>query len=298
MHFSGYSLLNSLRIDPVQAEIKVNETQAVEVRVVSKATVDNDPSDDLAPLVGPVVTYPDANQVKWTLNGSSLGNLDDGYVSPASGSSTTTYHAPAATAAMSKNPVTVTAEVDLPGSSKMYLLSNIKVTDDKVKSYNITMDLVGTDLYDVVDVSHGYTQHASFVATIYPDRDTVVYSSIANNPGQISDWKELYSTCTHTATSQGDFMHIIGFMADWEQLSPPSGQPVRIWPHVITSLTPISFTTVCGTNVKTTTGTPYQPIDYAPGAMFILDGTTQTFTDPTSVNIFHGGVVTFTLTPL
>ncbi|MEP7235182.1 MAG: hypothetical protein ABI778_07790, partial [Ignavibacteriota bacterium] len=225
-------------------------------------------------------------------------NPSDGTVAPASGSSTTTYTAPASIKSMNPNPAAVTAIVNLPGGNKffktakkLYLISNVKVSDDKVKSFKISMDLVGTDMPDVVDVSHGYSQHASFSATIYPDRDTVVYSDINNEGGQITDWTERYKTCTHKATSQGDLMHITGFQTELADHQTPG----RIYPHVLTSNTGISFTTDCGQGPKQTTGTTYE-YGYAPGTTFILDGTTQTSIDPTSKNM-PGVVVTFTITP-
>src|ERR1035437_7466150 len=147
-HFSGYSLFNKFRIVPDHAQIKVNTSQALEVRFASDAPVDNDPNDDLTPLAT-FVTYPNASQVKWTVNGNTLGVTEDGLVSPTSGSSTTTYTAPSTTDAMSSNPAAVTAEVDLPGPSKLYLISNIKVTNGPAVSGRITLSvtLTGSQTY-------------------------------------------------------------------------------------------------------------------------------------------------------
>ena len=42
-HFSNYDLLSRFRIAPDHAEINVNKTQSLEVRIATPATVDNDP---------------------------------------------------------------------------------------------------------------------------------------------------------------------------------------------------------------------------------------------------------------
>ncbi len=124
-HFSLYSLFEKFRISPETAEIAVNASQALRVTTVQKAA-DNDPNDDLAPL-DPMVTYPNGNEVTWTVNGLTIGTLDNGDVTPRSGSSTATYTAPPTIDDMSSNPAAVTAEVNIPGSSKFYLISNITV---------------------------------------------------------------------------------------------------------------------------------------------------------------------------
>jgi hypothetical protein len=124
-HFSLYSLYNKFKIAPDAAQINVNETQVLKVATVEKAPNDADTNDDLAPL-GQAITYPNGSQVSWTINGASIGTLSDGDIAPKTGSSST-YTAPASTADMTVNPVAVTAQVDIPGPSKLYLISNIKV---------------------------------------------------------------------------------------------------------------------------------------------------------------------------
>jgi hypothetical protein len=298
-HFSWYTILEYFHIVPTQATIKVNNTQALRVDFVPIASKDNDATDDLSPLNSPDI-YANGDQVSWTINGNLQANQSDGKVSPSSASSKTTYTAPASTKNMSTNPVSVTALVSLPGNNqffktakKLYLISNIKVTDDGVQVYKIDMHFSGTKMAVMSDFTFDYTQDCSFTATLLPNEDTVRYGDIVNGPGQIGNWKEKNSVCTHKATDQGDFMHIKGFLQDFVGQS--TGQPVRIYPHPVTSFTTFTYTTDCGAGPKTTKPTTNDLI-YAPESLFILDGTTQTKTDPVSGNT-SGVVVTFTLTP-
>ena len=301
-HFSWYSLFDYVKLIPYQGTVKVN--QRIPLKVISSdipvggPADPNDPNEYYAAL-NPSKEFAYGNLITWTLNGDVSGNATEGYVLRGAGSSAD-YLAPASAKNMKPNPVTVAAIVDLPDqvsstfmpARELQLISNIKVTEDVgIQVFKIDMDLKGTAMPDVGDVSHGYSQHASFIGTIYPDRDTVVYSNVINEPGSITDWKERYNTCIHTATTQGDFMHITGFQHEFAGHQTPD----RVYPNVICLNTGISYTTDCGQGVKPTTGTTFQWI-FAPGGVFVLDGTTQTLVDPTSSNI-NGVVVTFKLTP-
>ncbi len=299
-HFSWYTIFEYFHIVPTQATIKVNNTQALRVDFVPIAPKDNDASDDLSPLNSPDI-YANGDQVSWTINGNLQGNQNDGKVSPLSASSKTTYTAPAATKNMSTNPVSVTALINFPGNNqffktpkKLYLISNIKVSDDGIQVYKINMHFSGTKMSVMSDFTFDYTQDCSFTATLLPNEDTVRYGDIVNGAGQIGNWKEKNVNCTHKANDQGDFMHIKGFLQDFVGQS-TGQQTLRIYPHPITSFTTFSYTTDCGSGPKATKSTTNDLI-YAPESLFILDGTTQTKTDPVSGNI-PGVTVTFTLTP-
>jgi hypothetical protein len=136
-HFSPYSLYRSLKISPMQATIKVNTTQKVTVQLVSPAT-DDDANDELSPLAT-IIPYPNAEEISWTLNGSKIGTVEDGFITAAGNTSTATYNAPSTTVDMTSNPVAVTAEVDILGPSKQYLTSNIKVTSESGVSGRISL---------------------------------------------------------------------------------------------------------------------------------------------------------------
>ena len=139
-HFSGWSLYRSLKISPEQATVKVNGSKEVTVLLVAPATTDDVPDDMLSPLIE-ARPYANSEEIKWTLNGSKLGSVEDGYLIAAGNTPTATYKAPSTIKNMTGNPVTVSAEVDIIGSSKLYLISNITVTEAPGVSGKVTLTL-------------------------------------------------------------------------------------------------------------------------------------------------------------
>ena len=144
-HFSWYSVLEYFKILPSEADINVNATQQLRVTFDPLAPVDDDPNDDLSPL-NSVTTYPNGDEVSWSVNGNAGGNQNTGTVAPATGSSTATYTAPASTKNMKPNPAAVIATVNLPGNNqffktpkKLYLISNIKVLGEPKVSGRISL---------------------------------------------------------------------------------------------------------------------------------------------------------------
>ncbi len=285
-HFSLYSLFEKFRITPEQAEIAVNATQALRVATVGNAPNDPDPNDDLAPL-GPMITYQNGNEVSWTVNGLTIGTLDDGDVAPRSGSSTATYTAPAATNGMSSNPVAVTAEVNIPGASKLYLISNITVLGGD-KSYDVKVDLTGTNMYGV-DYTFSYLDHASFVVNTYANADSIHASSIINENGQITGLTDIYSTIKCTPLDQGnllDIQSVSGLV-----LHQP-GKPDRMTLLIQSTSTIFGVTEVDFGHSKTYPGSSYNELYAAHSGD--LNGSPQTIDLVTAI---PGEVVTLTITP-
>jgi hypothetical protein len=287
-HFTLYSLLNKFRITPDAATIAVNATQALRVVMVGKAPNDPDPNDDLTPL-NPLITYPNGNEVSWTVNGLTVGALDNGDVNPKSGSSTATYTAPATTNDMTSNPAAVTAQVDILGASKLYLISNITVLGGD-KTYDVKINLIGTNMPGTSsDFSFSYSDDASFIVTTYANADSVHASSITNTNGKITDFSIHNVQCQLTPNDQGNLLDIQSVSGTvLHQL----GKPDRMFLVINSTSTMFAVTETCQNQPKT-----------IPGSSGEFDYTAQTGdlnTSTQSINLVQnttGEVVTLTITP-
>ncbi len=280
-HFSGFSLLKNFFIFPDHSDIRVNGSLAIQVVGVRKAPNDGDPHDGLSPRSGTQM-YPSGNDVSWTVNGIPDGNASEGYIVPTSGSATTTYTAPETKQHMFSNPAAVAAEVALPGSSRLLLISNIKVLDGR--AYKVSLDLVGTNItlspYFVFD----YSDHAEYIATVYDGVTQIDVSSLMNSHGQIESLT-LTGSCTATPVNQGDLLNIhdvYGFaVLDSLLLQNPS------------TFTFFPYTYDCGNGTQTSGGSTFEGDYVMP--FFRLDSTVHTFT----ITGLHtaGEVVTIKVTP-
>ena len=286
-HFSLYSLFKKFRITPEEAEIAVNATQAVRVATVQKAP-DNDPNDEVTPL-GVLVTYPNGNEVSWTVNGLTGGALDNGDVNPKSGSSTATYTAPATTNDMTSNPAAVTAQVDIPGPSKLYLISNITVLGGD-KTYDVKINLIGTNVPGTSsDFSYSYSDDASFMVTTYANADSVHVSSITNSTGKITDFTIHNVQCQLTPNDQGnllDIQSVSGIVGHGQ------GKPDRIYLVINSTSTMFAVTETCQNQPKTIPGSSVN-VGYT-AQTGDLNGSSQTIN---MVSYINEVVVTLTITP-
>jgi hypothetical protein len=280
-HFSGYSLFKNFFIFPDHNDIRVNASLEIQVVGVRKAPNDADPHDGLSPRGGTQM-YPIGNDVNWTVNGIPDGNASEGYIVPTRGSATTTYTAPETKQHMFSNPATITAEVAFPGSSRLLLISYIKVLDGR--AYRVSVDLAGTNIslspYFVFD----YSDHAEYVATVYDDVTRVDVSSLMNSHGQIESLT-LTGSCTAAPVNQGDLLNIhdvVGFaVLDSLLLQNPS------------TFTFFPYTYDCGNGTQTSGGSTFEGDYVMP--FFRLDSTVHTFTI-TGLQT-PGEVVTITVTP-
>jgi hypothetical protein len=286
-HFSLYSLFDKFKITPVEAEIAVNATQSVRVATVQIPT-DNDPNDEVSPL-GPLITYPNGNEVSWTVNGLTGGALDNGDVTPRSGSSTVTYTAPATTNDMTSNPAAVTAQVDIPGPSKLYLISNIKVLGGD-KSYDVKVDLVGTNIVGASsDYSFSYSDHASFIVNTYVNSDSIHVSSLVNTNGQITGVTNNYSTISCTPIDQGNLLDIQSVSG---MVLHQTGKPDRMTLFIKSTSTIFGVTEVYFGQSKTYPGSTINTGYTAQTGD--LNGPSQTINLLPDLN---GEVITLTITP-
>jgi hypothetical protein len=280
-HFSGYSLFKNFFIFPDHNDIRVLASLSIQVIGVRKAPNDPDPHDGLTPRGGTQM-YPSGNDVRWTVNGIPDGNASEGYIVPTRGSATTTYTAPETKQHMFSNPAAVTAEVAFPGSSRLLLISYIKVLDGR--AYRVSLDLAGTNIslspYFVFD----YSDHAEYIATVYDNVTRVDVSSLVNSHGQIESLT-LTGSCTATPVNQGDLLNIhdvVGFAAlDSLLLQNPS------------TFTFFPYTYDCGNGTQTSGGSTFEGDYVMP--FFRLDSTVHTFTI-TGLQT-AGEVVTITVTP-
>lgn len=202
-HFTPYALYRRLSVEPTSGDIKVSESLALKVRIVS--FVDNPDEEELA-MVG-LVDYSQPSQIVWSVNGGTLIAIDDGTISPIDNSISTTYTAPSNTGDMSANPVAVTAQVSgvsLAGASKVYLTSSIKVSG---KNFNVDVAYAGTSVFMagsllVVDYTDYASFHLSFDNTFVAD-----VSLIINNPGHVEATYDA-NGCSGYATSEGDLFDV------------------------------------------------------------------------------------------
>ncbi len=215
-HFSGYSMYKTLFISPKNAEIAVETATSLKVISVKKAT-DPDPNDELCPLLD-VSDYAAPSQVSWTVNGNLQGNQNDGTVSPASGSISTTYTAPSSTSTMSSNPAMVGATVNVPGASKVYLISNVKVVGN-IYIVDIDYDYSGGGIYGGLVDLHA-TDHASFKVTIGTN-NIVDVSLIINNAGTFDNIIHTPCQMTNIPTSLNllDITGVTGEINNPDELS-------------------------------------------------------------------------------
>ena len=287
-HFSWYSLLDKIRITPEDATIAVNATQALRVVLVGKAPNDPDPNDDLTPL-NPLITYPNGNEVRWTVNGLTVGALDNGDVNPKSGSSTATYTAPATTNDMTSNPAAVTAQVDVAGASKLYLISNITVLGGD-KTYNVKINFIGTNIPGTSsDFSFSYSDDASFIVTTYANADSVHVSSITNSTGKITDFKIHNVQCQLTPNDQGNLLDIQSVSGT---VFHQTGKPDRMFLVIKSTSTMFAVTETCQNQPKTIPGSSVN-VGYT-AQTGDLNGSSQTIN---MVSYINEVVVTLTITP-
>lgn len=199
-HFSGWSLYRSLRISPEQASVKINGSKEVTVQLVAPAGVDDAPDDMLSPLVE-ARPYPNAEEISWTLNGSKIGSLEDGILIAEGNTATASYKAPTTNKNMTSNPVAVTAEVDIVGPSKLYLISNITVTDAPGLSGTVRLTLSVNDSktnpYNNYLETKSEIGEANFEYTLVNEPiDVGINGSIDGN------WNEQGFTGTSTQTTE------------------------------------------------------------------------------------------------
>jgi|GEM_PF-5971445 len=244
-HFSAFALFLRFMIVPEEADVQVNASQAMEVRWFNLA-FGSTFGDGWVPLVLPIVPYPNGNQVSWTVNGVHGGDPANGLVSPASGSSVTTYTAPDDIHSMFSNPAAVTAEVNLPGGARLSLISNMKVFDPEV--YLISVDLTATDM-DVGTLTFNYSDHATFLITVTPDDGLLGVTSLSNTVGHINGITPSNPSCTITALDQGNLLDITRVEA---YVVHPHGQPEVLLITIHSTLTFFSYYVDCGPNSRET----------------------------------------------
>jgi hypothetical protein len=140
-HFSGFSALLGLQLQPGEATVKVGKS--VELRVVSCERVDE--GDGLVTLVG---TCKENNRVfnrssEWSVNGTRGGSATMGRVTVGAGMAT--YTAPLQKPPETANPVMVSTKITDKEGKKTLLVSNIKVVDADVGwSGTISYTMSGT----------------------------------------------------------------------------------------------------------------------------------------------------------
>jgi hypothetical protein len=171
------------------------------------------------------------------------------------------------------------------------LISNIEVVGtDTIRTYKITVDFKGTNMIGM-DYRYDYEDQGSFIATLYPGEDSARISSIENSEGKITSWTETNPVCTHTASGAGNYLNITSVRCPVALHTVGAN---RLFAYIESSGISFPFTTVCGSDSKTTpSGSLNNPYAALP---FLLDGTTQSIDDPTAPTWF-GVTVTFTITP-
>lgn len=201
-HFTPYSLYRKLSVDPGFGDIKVSESLSLKVREVTFIGG----SEEELPIIGQA-DYSQPSLVHWTLNGTNFPAIEDGNITPISNSNSTTYNAPSSTSNMTSNPAVVTAEVSgvaLAGASKVYLISNVKVTG---KNFNVDVTYTGTSVFMAGSTLYvNYTDFASFHLSL--DTGFIAdVSLIINNAGHVvATLNNL--PCIGSATSEGNLLNI------------------------------------------------------------------------------------------
>jgi len=140
-HFSDYSAISGVQIEPVQATVQTGKTVALSVRFCSFETVIAD-QDNLAALVAscnnelaPLGTF-----TNWSVNGTRGGSLGDGIVAEHGSPLVAIYTAPPVVP--NSNPVAVSVATNF-GGQQALLVSNITVTD--------AGSWAGTSVFDLGD---------------------------------------------------------------------------------------------------------------------------------------------------
>jgi hypothetical protein len=190
---------------------------------------------------------------------------------------------------MTSNPAAVTAQVDILGASKLYLISNITVLGGD-KTYDVKINLIGTNMPGTSsDFSFSYSDDASFIVTTYANADSVHASSITNTNGKITDFSIHNVQCQLTPNDQGNLLDIQSVSGTvLHQL----GKPDRMFLVINSTSTMFAVTETCQNQPKT-----------IPGSSGEFDYTAQTGdlnTSTQSINLVQnttGEVVTLTITP-
>ncbi len=197
-HFTDWSLYKDIEILPFRQSIPVNTNLSLKVMRVDTT----DASDDLMAL-GVQREYEDRSRLTWTANGVKGGFFSDGFVYPPDNSISTIYTSPGDVTAISENPVLVTAEVSIPGASKYFATSHVKVLNG---GYHVDVVLKCTALF--MNYCYvNYTDHADFMVTMNDDNSIASVSSLNNVAGHI-DTIIQFPPCISTPLNNGNLLQI------------------------------------------------------------------------------------------